>query len=101
VNHVDTLSDIISKALDGAENSTALFLPSKDVSSMTLEESHNNFTCHAAFIAQLQRIPLHPYVINIDRVRSEIIDGKKTGALYSRLDQHTSSAEWESDAMRC
>jgi hypothetical protein len=42
-NHVNTLSDIISMALDGAENSTALYLPSHDVSSMTVEESHSTF----------------------------------------------------------
>ena len=44
---------------------------------MTVEESHNTFSCHAAFIAQLQRIPMHPFVVNIDRARSEIIAGDK------------------------
>ena len=44
---------------------------------MTVEESHSTFSCHAAFIAQLQRIPMHPFVINIDRNRTERVAGEK------------------------
>lgn len=75
-HHVNILADLLSNLLDGSENNTAMFLPSAVVSAMTLEESQINFKYHSDFIAKLQRIPLHPFVINIDRHRKEHIEGK-------------------------
>ena len=77
-NHVDALTDIMSDYLDGADNNTVLFLANKLVVSMTHEESHSMFACHADFVRQIQRIPLHPFVVNIDRYRAESDSGKYT-----------------------
>jgi hypothetical protein len=88
-NHVDALTDIMSDYLDGADNNTVLFLANKLVVSMTQEESHSMFTCHADFVKQIQRIPLHPFVVNHRSIPCGIQFRKAHGTIHPRMGNYT------------
>lgn len=70
-NHVDTLTEILSEYLDGSNNNTALFLANKVLKSMSQEEAHATYETHQKYVDSIQRLPLYPAVINIDRIRTE------------------------------
>ena len=70
-NHVDTLTDILSEYLDGGTNTTALFMGRKLLMSMSHEESEQIYETHQLYVQSIQRLPLYPGVINIDRIRTE------------------------------
>lgn len=74
-NHLTGLSEILSAHLDGTNNNTALFVASQAVKSMTHEEMGKMFEAHTTYVDNIQRLPLHPKVINIDRARPEYSDG--------------------------
>jgi hypothetical protein len=69
-NHITALTEVLSAHLDG-KKTTALFLATSMLKTMTTEEAHGLFATHKHFIATIQRLPLFPQVINIDRVRTE------------------------------
>jgi hypothetical protein len=69
-NHVTALTDVLSDHIDG-KKTTALFLATSMLKTMTTEEAHGLFATHKQFIATIQRLPLFPQVINIDRIRTE------------------------------
>jgi hypothetical protein len=64
------LTEALSAHLDG-KKTTALFLATSMLKTMTTEEAHGLFITHKQFTASIQRLPLFPQVINIDRVRTE------------------------------
>jgi hypothetical protein len=69
-NHATSLTEILSAHLDG-KKTTALFLATTMLKTMTTEEAHGLFATHKQFTSSIQRLPLFPQVINIDRVRTE------------------------------
>jgi uncharacterized coiled-coil protein SlyX len=69
-NHVTALTEVLSAHLDG-KKTTALFLATSMLKTMTTEEAYELFATHKTFTASIQRLPLFPQVINIDRVRTE------------------------------
>ena len=69
-NHATALNDVLSAYLDG-KKTTALFLATSMLQTMTTEEAHGLFATHKKFIASIQRLPLFPQVVNIDRIRTE------------------------------
>jgi hypothetical protein len=69
-NHVTALAEVLSAHLDG-QKTTALFLATSLLQTMTTEEAHGLFATHKHFIASIQRLPLFPQVVNIDRIRTE------------------------------
>ena len=78
-NHVETLTEILSEYLDGGTNSTALFMGNKLLQSMSQEEATNIYNTHQAYVQSIQRLPLHPFIVNIDRLRKEHLpDGQTT-----------------------
>jgi hypothetical protein len=74
-NHLTGLSEILSAHLDGQKNNTALFVASQAVKSMTHEETTKMFNAHTKFVDSIQRLALHPRVINLDCPRQELKDG--------------------------
>jgi hypothetical protein len=70
MNHVDTLTDILSEYLDGGSSTTALFMGRKLLMSMSHEELGQIYETHQLYVKSLQRLPLYPAVINIDRIRN-------------------------------
>lgn len=69
-NHVTALAEVLSAHLDG-QKTTALFLATSLLQTMTTKEAHGLFATHKHFISSIQRLPLFPQVINIDRSRTE------------------------------
>jgi hypothetical protein len=69
-NHVTALAEVLSAHLDG-QKTTALFLATSLLQSMTKQEAHSLFDTHKQFISSIQRLPLFPQVINIDCIRTE------------------------------
>lgn len=69
-NHVQGLSDILASTLDG-KNTSAVFIPQPALKSMTEEEMKVTFAAHHGVVTKMQRLSLHPRVVNIDRTRSE------------------------------
>jgi hypothetical protein len=84
-NHVTALTEALSQELDGKQ-STALFLSSSLIKTMTTEEASGLFEIHRKFTASIQRLPLFPQVVNIDRPRTEI---NPNGVIITR-----STREW-------
>ena len=76
-NHVTALSEILSTHLDG-KMTTALYLATSLLNKMTTEEAYGLFATHKKFTASIQRLPLFPQVINIDRIRTEHLSTSKT-----------------------
>ena len=74
-NHVNTLTEILSAHIDGGEKSTALFLNHQLIKGMSQEESTAIFEQHTNFVKSLQRLPMYPLVINVDRLRRETTNG--------------------------
>jgi hypothetical protein len=74
-NHVNTLTEILSAHIDGGEKSTALFLNHQLIKGMSQEESTAIFEQHTNFVQSLQRLPMYPLVINVDRLRRETTNG--------------------------
>jgi hypothetical protein len=68
--HQDALTEILSDFLDGKQT-TALFIGTKLLQSMTLEVTHNLFDTHQKYVDSIQRLPLFPQIVNIDRLRDE------------------------------
>jgi hypothetical protein len=76
-NHVTALAEVLSAHLDG-QKTNALFLATSMIQTMTTEEAHGLFATHKHFLASIQRLPLFPQVINIDRIRTEYTSTNKT-----------------------
>ena len=76
-NHATALSEVLSTHLDG-KKTTALFLATSLLNTMTTEEAYGLFATHKKFTASIQRLPLFPQVINIDRIRTEYISNSTT-----------------------
>jgi hypothetical protein len=80
-NHIEILTEILSESLDGGVNSTALFIGNKLLQSMSQEETANIYMTHHDYVKSIQRLPLHPNIMNIDRTRKEhMADGKVSNA---------------------
>jgi hypothetical protein len=70
-NHVDTLTEILSDYLDGGKNNTALYMGHKVLRNMSQEEASDIYELHQQYVTSIQRLSLHPMVVNIDRIRKE------------------------------
>jgi hypothetical protein len=64
------LTEILSDFLDGKQT-TALFIGTKILQSMTQETTNNLFDTHQKYVDSIQRLPLFPQIVNIDRPREE------------------------------
>jgi hypothetical protein len=71
-NHQETLTEILSNYMNG-KTTTALYIGSRIIQSMSMEERSDLFEVHQKYVASIQRLPLAPYVVNIDRQRTETI----------------------------
>ena len=74
-NHIQGLSDILASTLDG-KNTSAVFVPQPAITSMTEEEMTAMFKAHHNVVTKMQRLSLHPRVVNIDRSRGEKYSGE-------------------------
>jgi hypothetical protein len=68
--HQDSLTEILSDFLDGKQT-TALFIGTKLLQSMTQEANTNLYDTHQKYVDSIQRLPLFPQIVNIDRLRDE------------------------------
>jgi hypothetical protein len=69
-NHHEVLTEILSDCLDGKQT-TALYIGTKILASMTQEATEDLFDTHQKYVNSLQRLPLSPQIVNIDRTREE------------------------------
>ena len=69
-NHQETLTEILSDFFDGIQT-TALYIGSKVIESMTQEATEELFEMHQKYVNSIQRLPLSPHIVNIDRLRVE------------------------------
>jgi hypothetical protein len=69
-NHQDTLTEILSDFFDGIQT-TALYIGTKVIASMTQEATEELFDTHQKYVNSIQRLPLFPHIVNIDRLREE------------------------------
>jgi hypothetical protein len=69
-NHQETLTEILSDHLDGTQT-TAIYIGTKVLQSMTQEATEDLFDTHQKYVNSIQRLPLSPQVVNIDRNREE------------------------------
>jgi hypothetical protein len=69
-NHQEILTEILSDYLDGKQT-TAIYIGNKFLQSMTQEATEDLFNTHQKYVNAIQRLPLSPMVVNIDRVRIE------------------------------
>jgi hypothetical protein len=75
-NHQEALTEILSDSLDGKQT-TAIYIGNKILQSMTQEASEELFDTHQQYVDAVQRLPLSPQIVNIDRTRTEY--GGKVG----------------------
>jgi hypothetical protein len=66
-NHVETLTEIWM----AAKTALRSLMGNKCIHSMLQEEITNTYTTHQAYVQSIQRLPLHPNIVNIDRLRKE------------------------------
>jgi phosphopantetheinyl transferase (holo-ACP synthase) len=71
-NHQETLTEILSDYLDGKQT-TALYIGTKILASMTQEATEDLFDIHQKYVNSIQRLSLSPQIVNIDRIREEPI----------------------------
>jgi hypothetical protein len=69
-NHQETLTEILSAFLDG-QQTTAIYIGTKVLQSMMQEATKDLFDTHQKYVNAIQRLPLHPHIVNIDRPRDE------------------------------
>jgi hypothetical protein len=98
-NHIQGLSDILASSLDG-RNTSAVFVPQQAVTSMTEEEMTAMFEAHHNVVTKMQRLSLHPRVVNIDRTRGEKYSGEDAIHRTTR-DWANSLTTPEGKHMRC
>jgi hypothetical protein len=79
---LDTLTDILSEYLNGGTNTTALFMGRKILTTMSHEESEQIYETHQLYVNSIQRLPLYPFVINIDRIRPSTHEGRLLNARH-------------------
>jgi hypothetical protein len=84
VNHHEALTEILSEYLDGKQT-TALYIGTKILASMTQEASEDIFDMHQKYVNSIQRLPLFPQIVNIDRIREELHPSGKI---------HQSARDW-------
>jgi hypothetical protein len=85
--------------MDG-KNTSAVFVPQPAIKSMTEEEMNAMFDAHHRAVATMQRLSLHPRVMNIDRPRSEKHSGEEIKTRTTR-DWANSMKTLEGKHMRC
>jgi hypothetical protein len=69
-NHQAILSEILSTLMDGIKT-TALYVGTQYIQSLTQEALEDLYDLHQKYVNSIQRLPLSPYVINVDRIRDE------------------------------
>jgi hypothetical protein len=69
-NHIQGLTDILATHMDG-KNKSAIFVPQPAIQTMTEEEMMVMFNAHHSVVTKMQRLSLHPRVVNVDRTHSE------------------------------
>jgi hypothetical protein len=69
-NHHETLTEILSDFFNGIQT-TALYIGTKVIASMTQEATEDLFDMHQKYVNLIQRLPLSPHIANIDRLRTE------------------------------
>jgi hypothetical protein len=80
-HHQEALTEILSDHLDGKQT-TAIYIGNKIIQSMTQESLEDLFDTHQKYVNAIQRLPLYPQVINIDRNRTESTNS--TATIHSR-----------------
>lgn len=85
-NHAAGLSEILAAHLNGKQT-TAIYVAQLGIQSMTQEEKSDIFRAHTQHIASIQRIALHPKIVNVDRNRYE-------HGLDGNVEQERSSRDW-------
>jgi hypothetical protein len=70
-NHQEALTEILSNFLNG-QQTTAIYIGTKVLQSMTQEATKDLFDTHQKYVNSIQRLPLSPQIVNIDRVRDEL-----------------------------
>jgi hypothetical protein len=81
------LTEILSDLLDG-QQTTAIYIGTKVMQSMTQEAMEALFDTHQKYVNAIQRLPLSPQVVNIDRIREEY-------AIQGRNPSSRSAREWQ------
>lgn len=69
-NHHEALTEILSDYLDGKQT-TALYIGNRALASMTQEATEELFDIHQKYVDSIQRLPLFPQIVNVDRLRTE------------------------------
>ena len=69
-NHQEALTEILSNFMDGKQT-TAIYIGTQVLQSMTQEATEDLFDTHQKYVNSIQRLPLSPQIVNIDRVRDE------------------------------
>jgi hypothetical protein len=69
--HQGSLTEILSDYMNG-KTTTALYIGTKILKSMSLEETTELFDVHHKYVNSIQRLPLSPQVVNLDRNRTEV-----------------------------
>jgi hypothetical protein len=62
-NHQEVLTEILSNCLDGKQT-TALYIGTKILASMTQESTDDLFDIHQKYVNSIQRLPLSPQIVN-------------------------------------
>jgi hypothetical protein len=60
----------LSAFLDG-QQTTAIYIGTKVLQFMTQEATEDLFDTHQKYVNAIQRLPLHPHIVNIDRPYDE------------------------------
>jgi hypothetical protein len=61
---------MLSNLMDGIKT-TALYVGTQYIQSLTQEALEALYDLHQKYVNSIQRLPLSPYVINVDRMRDE------------------------------
>ena len=69
-NHQVILSEMLSSLMDGIKT-TALYVGTQYLQSLTQEALEDLYDLHQKYVNSIQRLPLSPYVLNVDRIREE------------------------------
>ena len=100
-NHHETLTEILSDFFDGIQT-TALYIGTKVIASMTQEATEELFDMHQKYVNSIQRLPLSPHIVNIDRIREEIsgLQGEESVARSTRAWANSIKSE-EGKSLQC